>query len=302
MQNKELIEKWLSDSLSQAELESFRQTDDFRALARLDEALQDYRASEYDVEAALEALDKARRPAGKIIRMRPLDMALRVAAAVSIVLLGYLLIFQNKVTNLSTGIGEKQMVNLPDQSSIRLNATSSLVFNADNWDKERNVELKGEAYFVVAKGSRFDVNTKDGIISVLGTQFNVKSREAYFEVSCYEGHVAVVANEDTVQLLAGNGVRFIEGDKLLLQVKGVEPTWANNESSFESVPFAEVVAEFERQFDVSITTKNVDLTKRYSGSFSHIDFEVALKSISAPLNLTIEKTSDKHIVLSAVKE
>ena len=302
MQNKELIEKWLSNSLSETELEEFRLTDDFRALTRLDEALQDYKAPEYDTEAALEKLKEARKQEAKVVKLSPYSSILRIAAVVVMVLLGYLLVFHQKATEFSTSTGEKQLVSLPDHSSVQLNALSSLSYNTADWSKNRAVDLKGEAYFVVSKGSRFDVNTKDGIISVLGTEFNVKSREAFFEVQCFEGHVAVIVQRDTIQLLAGNGIRFSEGNKQFLEVLYAGPAWTKNESRFESVPFSEVISEFERQFDVTIETKNVDLTKYFSGSFTHGDFEIALKSISTPLNLTIEKTTDKHIVLSAVKE
>jgi ferric-dicitrate binding protein FerR (iron transport regulator) len=230
------------------------------------------------------------------------DTILKVAAAVSIVILGYLLIGQNKTTTFSTGTGQKELVGLPDNSSVQLNASSLLTYNNSEWSSERNVELDGEAYFIVAKGSRFNVLTKVGKVTVLGTQFNVKSRAEFFEVECYEGHVAVVVSKDTIQLRAGNGVRFIEGEKRLLTVERPKPSWTNNESSFDSVPFAEVIAEFERQYAVSIETKNVDLTKYYSGSFTHTDFDIALKSIANPLNLTIEKATDKNIILSIAKE
>jgi ferric-dicitrate binding protein FerR (iron transport regulator) len=302
MQNKELIEKWLSGSLTEAELASFQNTEDYRALIRLDDALQDYKAPEFKVEEELLALHNKKKSAAKVVQIRPFDVVLRVAAVISIVLLGYMLFFQENVSTITTGIGEKQMVSLPDRSSVQLNARSNLVYQAGKWENKRKVELSGEAYFIVAKGSRFDVNTKDGVISVLGTQFNVRSREAYFEVECYEGHVAVVTDEDTVHLLAGNGLRFIDGEKLLRPVKVSEPAWTRDESSFESVPYEEVLAEFERQFEVSIETKNVDLSKRFSGSFNHNDFDVAIQSIATPLNLIIEKTADNHIVLVALED
>jgi ferric-dicitrate binding protein FerR (iron transport regulator) len=50
--------------------------------------------------------------------------------------------------------------------------------------------------------ANFSVNTTAGVITVLGTQFNVKERN-YFEVHCYEGLVSVTHNNETIKLPPG---------------------------------------------------------------------------------------------------
>ena len=70
---------------------------------------------------------------------------------------------------------------------MKLNELSQLEYNASKWDENRSLELKGEAFFDVEKGKRFDVTTEFGNVSVLGTEFNVLSRDSIFKVSCYEG-------------------------------------------------------------------------------------------------------------------
>jgi ferric-dicitrate binding protein FerR (iron transport regulator) len=58
-----------------------------------------------------------------------------------------------------------------------LNAASKLSFNEKKWADQRALTLEGEAFFKVQKGQTFSVNTTAGVITVLGTQFNVKERK-----------------------------------------------------------------------------------------------------------------------------
>ena len=151
----------------------------------------------------------------------------------------------------------------------------------------------------MAKGSRFDVETADGIISVLGTQFNVKAREGYFEVICFEGMVAVKVGQKIVELPPENMFRIIDGTfSTSSALKDPSPAWLRNESSFKSVPFKLVLKEFERQYDVSITTNNMNLEQLFTGRFTHDNLSLALNSISLPLNLQFKEVANNKIELS----
>ncbi|HEY9125317.1 MAG TPA: FecR domain-containing protein, partial [Bacteroidales bacterium] len=91
----------------------------------------------------------------------------------------------------STSSGKTLTFELPDGSQVILNAESQVNWNKFRWKYSRIVILKGEALFKVNKGSRFEVQTSQNKVSVMGTKFNVFSRPGYFEVKCYEGKVAV---------------------------------------------------------------------------------------------------------------
>ena len=56
--------------------------------------------------------------------------------------------------------------------------------------------------------------------------------------------------------------------------------------------FKEVLAEFERQYDVEIKDTNIDKSQKFTGSFTHNDIEIALKSITLPLQLKYSKTDN----------
>ncbi len=115
------------------------------------------------------------------------------AAAASIALL-FSTVYYLTGTNesFSTSFGEQLALVLPDGSEVLLNSKSTLSYKKSDWfDGKRTLELTGEGYFKVKKGSTFSVNSTNGNVSVLGTQFNVKTNPSYFEVLCYEGRVQV---------------------------------------------------------------------------------------------------------------
>ena len=126
------------------------------------------------------------------------------------------------------------------------------------------MNLDGEAFFKVAKGEVFDVITKEGTVTVVGTQFNVKQRSNYFEVECYEGIVKVIANNTTKELLAGDTFRLYENDVTFNTTSYQLPQWAKDVSDFKSVPFSEVISELERQYNISVTYNTENATRLFS--------------------------------------
>ena len=167
----------------------------------------------------------------------------------------------------------------------------------NNWKNKRDVTLQGEAFFKVAKGSSFNVITESGTVTVYGTQFNVKQRENYFEVICYEGLVGVTHNSHETKLKPGDSFLIIDGKKIAKEKENAPtPSWINNESRFKSLPFKEVIAEFERQYNVNFTLLNIDSDYIFTGSFPHDNIEKALKLITLPSHLTYSKKEHSIIL------
>lgn len=295
MERDELILKWLNNDLTVAELEAFKQLKDYEALMTLNTHLHGFKAKEYNVFEELEATLKAIETRKKAKR-NWLPIVMRVAA-VLVVCLGIFYYTTTLDTQVSTLIAEKQTIELPDASTVVINAKSSITYNKHDWNDFRNVSLNGEAYFEVAKGSTFEVTTPNGMVRVLGTKFNVKQRDNYFEVVCYEGLVQVVYDSYNEKLSAGNSLLIFDG-KLVANEKEnkAEPSWINNQSTFKSLPYKEVIAEFERQYDITINTKNVNDAQLFTGTFTHDNLDVALKSITLPLQLKYTRTG-KTIIL-----
>ena len=77
----------------------------------------------------------------------------------------------------STQPGSKSKIQLPDGSTVWLNAGSKLTYTKDFGKEIREVTLIGEAFFDVTKMKEkpFIIHTSSINIKVLGTAFNVKA-------------------------------------------------------------------------------------------------------------------------------
>jgi len=287
MKKEELIKKWLDHDLSSEEQRDFEQLDDFEQLKKIDNGLKFIDAPEFNTKdefSRLQLGEKHSKPNG----MTLLNKVIRIAA---VVVLGISIFYYviNNDTEILTEIAQQSTLVLPDNSTVKLNANSTISYNKWFWDSERKVALEGEAFFKVAKGEKFNVITEDGIVSVLGTEFNVKQRDGIFDVTCYEGMVAVEHNNTSLTLSPGMSFTIIDGKEVAKKNDTTtQPTWLRGESQFSSVPLKYVLIELESQYNVKVDHDNIDTSRLFSGSFSNKNLELALKSISIPLNLNYE--------------
>ena len=285
MEKEILIKKWLDGELTAEENKAFQQLEEYDSYIKLSDKSQFFKTTDFDSKEAYKKLRpiifQKRVAKSLFMRLKPM---IQVAAVLVIGFVIYTQFFLNTLTIVDTIASQKIEIVLPDASLVQLNSLSQLSFNKNKWSESRKVNLTGEAYFKVAKGSRFDVETSSGTISVLGTEFNVKNREDYFEVKCFEGKVGVYYNNQKTELDAGKTMRMVHGKIIHSEIAYESPFWIDNFSNFESVPFSEVINEFERQYDVKIRT-DIDINQLFTGRFMHTDITTALHSITLPLNM-----------------
>lgn len=303
MDKEYLIKKWLNDELTNAEKEAFEQLDDYKLNTDILDAAEHFKASNFsnskDFEAFKQEYESNKTPVKRLSWFKPL---IQIAAAFVIGFGIYFYAFNNAVTTFETLANQKSSLELPDHSKVTLNALSQITFNKDDWQQKREVKLNGEAYFIVEKGSTFNVITKTGIVTVVGTEFNVKQRQDYFEVKCFEGVVNVVSSSTKRTLRAGDTFQILNG--IFIEDKTVfkTPHWIKGISSFNEVPFKVVVDELERQYNVSITLKDVNYSRKFTGGFNHNNLEEALISITKPMGLTYKVSTSNDVVIHENKD
>jgi ferric-dicitrate binding protein FerR (iron transport regulator) len=298
MKREDLIKKWLDDELDSQELEAFKKLEDYEALVKLSNSTKRFKPPKFNTSEELNTVLETINTTQQYSRnwLKPM---LRIAAILAISFSVYYYT-TTLDTNITTLAAQKTTIELPDETSVSLNALSTLTYNKKSWASIRDVELNGEAYFKVAKGSKFNVITSVGIVTVLGTQFNIKQRDNLFEVICYEGSVGVTHKSNTIILNSGDSFLIIDGEFIAKEKETkLNPSWINNESYFKSTSFAHVLHEFERQYDVTINSQQIDLKQLFTGSFVHNNKELALKSITLPLNLNYSIENNKSIVLAS---
>lgn len=296
MEENYYLAKWLNNEITEEELKKYISEDELRAYKKIIAATNTIETPHFNSEESLAKIKQLRKNT-KVKKLSFVNYFYKVAAVFTVLVASYYFI-SNKTTNYTTNLAEKTTLELPDNSKVDLNADSHISYKKKSWKTTRDLNLKGEAFFSVQKGSKFTVNTNLGSVSVLGTKFNVVVRDSYFEVNCYEGLVSVTYHKQTIKIPAGSGFKLLSNNELFTKnIPGTEPSWLQNSSSFTSMPYNYVVNELERQYNISIEYDSSFANNLFTGNFTHTNLDNALKAISIPLNLKYTKISDKKVSL-----
>jgi transmembrane sensor len=172
---------------------------------------------------------------------------------------------------ISTPAGGQYQINLPDGSRVWLNAESSLryptVFNAT----ERKVELKGEAYFEIAKNEAkpFFVSTngagKAQEVKVLGTHFNINSyvNEEATKTTLLEGSVKVTSGMLTKTLRPGQQ-SVLASNLQVFDVDAISAVdWKDGNFNFNDESIYSIMRKLARWYNIEVV---------YQGNVTNVDF------------------------------
>lgn len=165
-------------------------------------------------------------------------------------------------------LGSQTKLILPDGSIAVLNSGSILKYNLSFGKKERNVTLKGEAYFEVTKDAskQFQVNVEDLKVQVTGTKFNVRSyhENQSIEVDLIEGGVNVVSANKTIKLLPDEKAIYnqLSGELTKKSVEAYKAaTWTTGRLSFVTTYLTDILKDIERTYNVKIHVESEQVAK-----------------------------------------
>lgn len=169
----------------------------------------------------------------------------------------------------ATARGQHQHITLADGSVIDLNAETKLTARMNG--AERRITLaEGEAVFDVAsdKTRPFTVDTAQGAVRVVGTQFDVKSRDGELTVTVARGKVAVRpagADPAAEPVFLTPGMQLSLGGAKAEAVAHVDPqatfAWREGRLVYRDQPLTAVVADLNRQFPEQIAIGDPSLEK-----------------------------------------
>lgn len=206
-------------------------------------------------------------PLGRRIGRQVLRHAVR-AAAVVILAVGaayfgkshYHRSLAGRETVISVPAGQRMQMTLADGTRVRLNAGTTLEYPVVFAREARRVKLSGEAFFEVAHDAEhpFVVETFASDIRVLGTAFNVRADEerACFSTTLVEGKVQVTSRIDPAEsiVMQPNDMVVLENGRLYKErvADFADLCWTEGLIHLKKMPFDELMAIFERAFDVRI--------------------------------------------------
>ncbi len=294
------LAKWLNNDMTKEELADFKADPDFKKYEKIKNYSAHLKVADFDEAKVLENIISIKKATPKVIPLYK-NWIFRVAA-VLVIALGITFVMQNFATETQyASNGKKTTFSLPDNSQVVLNSGSDIEYKKWNWNNHRNLELKGEAYFKVAKGKKFEVETNLGKVAVLGTQFNVKARKNRFDITCFEGRVKVNYKNQEIILTHGQSITFENGKQQLnTAVEAQKPDWLENQIAFRKENLRNILDEIQRQYNITIDVKTVCPNELFTGKIPTDNLDVALEIIATTYHLELKKIKKDKIIFEGI--
>lgn len=190
-----------------------------------------------------------------------------------------------------------QTFTLPDSSSVTLAPGSTL--RLQKHKDKRLVQMTGKVYFNVRHDDRapFRVDAGSGFVKVLGTRFQVDSRDP-ISVSVVSGKVlfsAIRSGEEALILTKGQSAVLDPAASKPVEITPKHPNpaaWATGEFIYDNTPLPEVLSELSEYYDVTLVAFDAGHSsgesRRLSGEFSTSSLQEILNLINSALGTDIQ--------------
>ena len=205
----------------------------------------------------------------------------------------------------STTFGETKTFQLPDGSSVSLNANSSLRIPRWNFNEStRRVFLEGEGSFSVKhtqSHQKFIVQTaKQFEVEVLGTEFTVFSRARGSKVILRKGKVQVSLQNGSkiTKLIMIPGELILIDNQNNTKIKKVEQPkiqddWKESRYVFEQTSMREIVYILEENYGLQAHVENKELLNlTISGTFTAKTSNDLLELLETVFEVTITQNEN----------
>mgnify|MGYP001048347333 FL=1 len=181
--------------------------------------------------------------------------------------------YQNPLV-VSTGIGQRSAITLPDGTKVTVNSMSEIAYRFDDTSGTRGVNIKGEAYFDVARDPEhpFIVTCDDISVECRGTEFDVKAYDDDDKISVVlnDGEVLV---SDAVTSIAMRADMMVSYEKRRREFTSQRVyaedynDWMNGKMRFNDERLEDIVKVLARNYNVRLCILSPELCdERFTGS------------------------------------
>ncbi len=204
----------------------------------------------------------------------------------------------------TTAKGQTYSFSLPDGTKVWLNTASEITITQPYGRSKREIYLKGEAYFEVAKNKKapFIVQSEGQKIEVLGTHFNVKAYPNIAKrTSLLEGKIQLApsANDKYTLLLPGQE-SYVSGSRMTIKETDVEASisWRSGLFNFDDKPFTEIMQEISDWYDLDIVYKGKIPKGTFFGQAYKSDNLATVLQLLESAKLDYKVSMDRKLIIS----
>lgn len=236
------------------------------------------------------------------VKVRRLPIYKLAAACILLTVISTFCYFQltskNQIEYITSN-GEWEKITLPDGSKVQLNANSQLSLIKD-WKEgeDRMVWLKGEAFFQVEKkpstNAKFTVVTKDLKIKILGTTFNVNTRNQQTEVFLEEGKITLELDEKKESIEPGEFIAYSKEKKKITsrhkKTEKIHSDWKNGFLKINNASMKVILDEIEIIYGIDLIATHEKILEKEGTITIPVDNLAMTKAIlERAMNVKIEK-------------
>ena len=255
-------------------------------------------------------------------RKRIIPVLARVAATIAILFgLSWLVYYislpeEDLYTQVMESGNENLYAVLDDGTQVWLNKNSQITYNNQFGEKQRKINLTGQAFFDVAHHPEIPltVTAREIDVTVKGTAFNVDAASHNIEVALIRGSVAVKDNRKKngkeILLLPNQKIIVRNGQILskdsnfvirdLIQVNDTiipETQWIQGSLVFQKQLFSDLAKLMEERYKVAIQIKNSALAEqRFTGSIKSETLQQMLDALKQSYPFTYEIEGNQIII------
>lgn len=194
-----------------------------------------------------------------------------------------------------------ETITLADGSEIILRPHSTLYELAVS-NTKRSYKLEGESFFKVAKDANrpFSVQANSGLVTVLGTQFNVSTWGNETNVFLEEGSVRLDLDNNEPVILSPGEQATISSTNISIPITtdvSEFKDWLNNTIVLKSTSITQVIAELEHHYKAVIDISDIEnKSELITGTIPLNDFEETLNDLGTILGGTFRKVNSNSFV------
>ncbi|OOV19152.1 FecR family protein [Flavobacterium sp. LM4] len=257
----------------------------------------------------------------KRTRKRAVRILFAAAGIIALIALGNTLFFKPQAAittpvteqpaiaaNTSIDFSGKQLIRLPDGSTVLLNDNSTLKYKQDSFNtKTREVTLTGEAFFDIKRNEKkpFIVHTGKVQTKVLGTAFNINTYNSSgnIEVTVARGKVQVGDDEKIYGIITPNQQIKVNKNTLSFEQNNISAAvvteWKSNYLILDDINMEEAIALISQKYKVQISLANEKIKNcRITASFlNDEDLDHVLKVISSVIETEYRYNKSGTIIL-----
>lgn len=221
---------------------------------------------------------------------------------------------QNNYVKIETKYGQIQRIQFPGESSVILNANSTLRYSEPFLNDQTTLYLEGEAYFDIQAPSdsqgeprELKIYTPDGMITILGTKFNVNTRDGLTTVVLEQGKVNLVKNPaqtgqvEKSYLMSPGELALFSNSGDGFQVRNVHTdlytSWTELAWVFDNTPLSDIAKRIESTYGLEVIIKEIETAQmKFSGTAPNQNLTVLLEGLKTLLGVPIESDTDTIII------